>query len=115
MILSLSFQKSCNAFQRWRYHNEKAVGFLAAVLAIASVLTACSARSPISADDFQKAAQDAGYEVTQDASYGSDAASLVASKSDSDVQITFTVFPDAITAKQKYASQKKEFSGIGRR
>jgi archaellum component FlaG (FlaF/FlaG flagellin family) len=89
---------------------KKAVGFLAAVLAIASVLTACSARSPISADDFQKAAQDAGYEVTQDASYGSDAASLVASKSDSDVQITFTVFPDAITAKQKYASQKKSLA-----
>lgn len=89
---------------------KKVIGFLAAVLAAAAVLTACSARTPISADEFQKAAEDAGYEVAQDTSYGSNVKSLVASKSDSDTQITFTVFADSSTASQKYASKKKSIT-----
>ncbi|MFU0832067.1 MAG: Lipoprotein [Oscillospiraceae bacterium] len=89
---------------------KKVIGFLAAVLSMAAVLTACAARTPISADEFQKAAEDSGYEITQDSSYGSDVTSLVASKSDSDTKITFTVFSDSATASKEYISQKKSLA-----
>ncbi|WP_411675795.1 hypothetical protein [Caproicibacter sp.] len=93
---------------------KKTAGLLAAViLSAALILSACSARTPISADDFQKKAEAAGYKVTQDTSYGSDAKSLVASKSDSDTQITFAVFTDSTSAQQKYASLKKSLTVTG--
>ncbi|OCN01227.1 hypothetical protein A7X67_07610 [Clostridium sp. W14A] len=93
---------------------KKTAGLLAAViLSAALILSACSARTPISADDFQKKAEAAGYQVTQDTSYGSDAKSLLASKSGSDTQFAFTVFTDSSLAQQKYASLKKSLTVTG--
>lgn len=87
---------------------KKTAGFLAAALAAGLlILSACSARTPISNDDFQKKAEALGYQVTQDSSSsGSDAKSLTAAKSDSDTQIVFTTCADASAAQEQYSTLK---------
>lgn len=88
---------------------KKTAGFLAAALAACFlILSACSARTTVSNDDFQKKAEALGYKVSQDSSpSGSDAKSLTAVKSDSDTQIIFTTFSDASTAQEQYTSLKE--------
>ncbi|WP_326974912.1 hypothetical protein [Caproicibacter sp. BJN0012] len=94
---------------------KKTAGFLTAALAACLlVLSACSARTPISSDDFQKKAEALGYKVSQDSSSsGSDAKTLTAAKSDSDTQITFTTFSDASAAQEQYASLKESLKATG--
>ena len=110
MILSfLIFSKILTFAKDGGITVKKTIGFLAAVLMTAVLLTACSARTPISADDFQKKAESAGFQVEQNNSY-TDATSLVASKEDSSTQITFTVFSTSSTAEQQYVSLKKDLT-----
>lgn len=97
---------------------KKNAGFLAAALAACLlILSACSARTPVSNSNFQKEAKTLGFQVTQDSSSsGSDTGSLTATKSGSDTQITFTTYADASTAQEQYASLKdslKATAGAG--
>lgn len=93
---------------------KKTAGFLAAALAACLlILSACSARTPISNDDFQKKAESLGYKVSDSSSSGSDAKTMTATKSDSDTQITFTTFSDASTAQEQYASLKESLKATG--
>lgn len=94
---------------------KKSAVFCAAVLAAAAVLlTACSARTPVSSDDFQKKAEAAGFTVAADASGSSDGVkSLSAVKSDADTEISFFEFSDGASAQDRYAALKKEVSASG--
>lgn len=92
---------------------KKTAAFLAIVLTAALIFSGCSARTTMSTDDFKKKAEAAGYEVAKDASYGADTDSLNASKSDSDTEISFTVFTSSSSAKRTYSSLKKGLTVTG--
>ncbi len=80
-----------------------------AVLAAAvfTMFAACSARSAVSADDFQKQAKSAGFTVAAPASDSSGASkSLTATKDGTDVEVDFHQFADAASAQNWYAEQK---------
>ena len=91
---------------------KKAIRFCAAALAAAAVfLSACSARTPISADDFQKKAEALGYTVAADASNSAGAQSyLSAVKSGTDTQISFLLFPDESAAQEQYETMKGDIA-----
>ena len=81
-----------------------AVALSAAVL---TVLAGCSARTAITADEFQKQAKSAGYTVTAPENDDSAAMkSFVATKSGSDVQIDYHLFANAYSAQNWYNTQK---------
>ncbi|MCI1965543.1 MAG: hypothetical protein LKJ17_05355 [Oscillospiraceae bacterium] len=87
---------------------KKTAAFLAAALAACLfILSACSARTPVSNDDFKKQAEALGYTVAQ----GTD--SLSASKSETDTQIIFTTCSDSISAQEQYASLKDSLTVTG--
>ena len=89
---------------------------LAAVLAAAALtaFSACSARSAVSADEFQKQAKSAGFTVAAPAQDSSGAAkSLIATKDGSDVEVDFHQFSDAQTAASWYSEQKSALPPSG--
>lgn len=92
---------------------KKTIRFCAALLAASAVfLSACSARTPVSADDFQKKAEALGYTVAADASDTSGAKTgLNAEKSDTDTQISFLVFSDESSAQEDYETMKSGIAG----
>lgn len=94
---------------------KKNAGFFAALLLVSALLlSACSARTPISADSFQKEAKSAGYQVSESSASASDAVkSLTAAKENSDTQISFSQFADASAAEESYASLKQSLTVTG--
>ena len=78
----------------------------AALLAAAAVLASagCSARQPVTADDFQKQAKSAGYAVSASSGSG-------ATKGGTDVQASFLPFSGASSALSWYNEQKSALSG----
>lgn len=91
---------------------KKTIRSCAALLAAAAVfLSACSARTPISADDFQKKAEALGYTVAVGTSNSTGAqSSLNAVKSDSDTQILFLLFSDESSAQEQYETMKTDIA-----
>ena len=80
---------------------KKFIKIVAAVLAAVSVMAVagCSARTPLTADSFEKLAKGQGFKVeAAAASDSSGTKSLTATKSESDTTITFTVFKDGSSA-----------------
>ena len=87
---------------------KKSAVFCAAALAAAVLFSACSARTPVSSDDFQKKAEAAGFTVSADVSESSGAAkALNAVKDGEDTEISFFEFTDSAAARERYASLKK--------
>lgn len=84
-------------------------------LAVIMAFAGCSARSAISADDFQKQAKSAGYTVASQTSDTSGAAkSFSATKSGTDIQILYYSFSADADAQNWYSSQKNGLSGTGK-
>ncbi len=97
----------------------KKIAKICAVALAAAVLTAfaaCSARSAVSADEFQKQAKSAGFTVAAPASDSSGASkSLTATKDGTDVEVDFHQFTDASSAADWYGQQKSSLpSGSGK-
>jgi hypothetical protein len=88
---------------------KKTAGFLAAALAACLlILSACSARSPVSSGDFQKQAKTLGYKVSQIAPATDGAEDLFIASSDSSyTQFRFLTFSDASSAMEGYKSLKE--------
>jgi hypothetical protein len=88
----------------------KKIWKICAVALLASMLTVfagCSARTAITADEFQKQAKSAGYTVTEPENNDSAATkSYTATKDNSDVEIVFRIFSDAYSAQNWYSTQK---------
>lgn len=97
---------------------KKITKICAAVLAVAlfTVFTACSARSTVSADDFQKQAKSAGFTVAAPSSDNSGATkSLAATKDGTDVEVDYHQFSDASSAENWYNQQKASLTqGTGK-
>jgi ABC-type glycerol-3-phosphate transport system substrate-binding protein len=75
--------------------------------AILTVFAGCSARTAISADEFQKQAKSAGYTVTEPENDSSAALkTYVATKDGSDVEIDFHSFANAYSAHNWYSDRK---------
>lgn len=95
----------------------KKIAKLCAVFLAAAVLTvfaACSARSAVSADEFQKQAKSAGFTVASPSSDDSGAAkSLTATKDGTDVEVDFHQFSDAPAAESWYGQQKTLMASAG--
>lgn len=86
----------------------------AALLAASAVLASagCSARQPVTADDFQKQAKSAGYAVSASSGSGAGAEKeLTATKGGTDVQASFLTFSGASSALSWYNEQKSALSG----
>lgn len=95
---------------------KKFIKIVAAVLAAVSVMAVagCSARTPLTADSFEKLAKGQGFKVeAAAASDSSGTKSLTATKSESDTTITFTVFKDGSSAADQFSAQKKSVSPNG--
>lgn len=96
---------------------KKKLKILAAALA-AVALTAfagCSARSAVSAEDFEKQAKSAGYTVTAASGDSSGASkTLTAAKSGKPEQIIFHVFANGISAQNWYSAEKTELGGTAK-
>ena len=85
--------------------------FWAAVLAASVFLSGCSARTPASAEDFQKQAKALGYQVSEDTAETSETTkACLAQKDDADAVAVFYVFSDGSTAQERYALLKKGMS-----
>ncbi len=96
---------------------KKLLKFCVVALAAAVVATfaGCSARTAISADDFQKQAKSSGFSVSEAAGNDSGAEkSLVATKDGSDVEIDFHAFSDAGNAQGWYTAQKGSLASSGK-
>lgn len=96
---------------------KKIMKICAAVLAVAffTVFTACSARSTVSADEFQKQAKSAGFTVAAPSSDSSGAKkSLSATKDGTDVEIDYHQFSDAASAEDWYGQGKGSLQGTGK-
>ena len=96
---------------------KKALKFCAAVLtaAVLTVSSGCSARSAISADDFQKQAKGSGFSVSETANDNSGAErSLTALKDGTDVEIDYHIFSDESSAQNWYVAQKGSLAGSGK-
>jgi thiamine biosynthesis lipoprotein ApbE len=92
---------------------------LAALLAALSVtaLAGCSARKAVTAEEFQTAAESAGFTVTDTSSsnYSSSAKqTLSAAKDGVDVQVTYYSFADADSALSWYNSEKNSLPVTGK-
>lgn len=90
---------------------------LAAVLTVAifTVFPACSARSAVSADEFQKQAKSAGFTVAAPTSDSSGAEkSLTAAKDGTDVTVDYHKFSDTSTAAGWYSERKSTLTGSGK-
>ena len=95
---------------------KKFIKIVAAVLAAAAVLavSGCSARTPLTADSFEKLAKSQGFKVeAAGAADSSVTKSLTATKAESDTAITFTVFKDGSSAADQFSAQKKTASPSG--
>jgi hypothetical protein len=85
-------------------------------VAVLTVFAGCSARSAVSADEFEKQAKSAGFTVTTPESDSSGAEkSLTATKGGSDAEVDFHQFSDASSAQSWYSEQKSALtSGSGK-
>ncbi len=96
---------------------KKMTKICAVILAVAlfTVFTACSARSTVSADEFQKQAKSAGFTVETPSSDNSGATkSLGATKDGTDVEVDYHQFSDATSAENWYGQAKGSLQGTGK-
>nr|WP_319489537.1 hypothetical protein [uncultured Caproiciproducens sp.] len=92
---------------------KRIIKLCAAVLAAAAVFTlaGCSARTPVTADEFKKQAESAGFTVTDSASTNTDIEkSLSAVKSETGTELAFVSFTTESAASEMYAKVKSSIS-----
>ncbi len=92
---------------------KKLIKFCAAVLAAVTMLslTACSARSAITADDFSKQAKAQGFTVKESTSSNADVDKyLTATKEEAGTELVFISFKSDSAAESLYTSLKKSIS-----
>lgn len=91
--------------------------FIAAVLAVAAILSAfagCSVRTPVTADGFQKLAKGQGFKVETGAGGSSGVTTyLTATKPESETTVDFLLLQNDSSAEEQYASLKKNAAPNG--
>lgn len=82
--------------------------------ALLLIMSGCSARTPLSADDFKKQAENQKFTVTAETSSDSSIDKyMIADKSGTDTKIVYLSFSDNSSARDQYASLKEDAAPSG--